>query len=99
MNDSTMNTPEKDSSGKGNPGKENPGTGNPGKSKLDIVLRQIDAYNQQDPHSFAWEDQIWPMEYFLSMRVYEWVEKLSPQPEDTLLIAGRGNHIGRWEIP
>jgi len=59
----------------------------------------FDAYNQQDPRQVTYEGNAYPLEYFLSRNLYDWVRKLSPGSDETLLLASRCQHIGRWEIP
>lgn len=67
--------------------------------KLEAALEQFDLYNRKDPTIFHREGESWPQEYFLSARVYEWVQRLAPEASEELLLAARAHHIGRWEIP
>ncbi len=59
-------------------------------SRLENVLRAIDAYNQRDPsgHEFPYSEKL-----------SRWVLELNPQPSEALRIASRGQHIGRWTSP
>ena len=41
----------------------------------------------------------YPEEYFLALKLYEWVKRLDPNASEELLLASRCQHIGRWEIP
>lgn len=68
-------------------------------NKLETALTAIDRYNRQDPVIFNWNGESWPQEYYLSLRVYEWVKRLAPGAGEELLLAARAHHIGRWEIP
>jgi len=68
-------------------------------NRLQQAFRAFDEYNKQDPSSFVWESQAYPTEYFLSLKLHKWVSKLAPQASETLLLASRCQHIGRWEIP
>ena len=68
-------------------------------SKLSAAFGQFDAYNQKDPHSFNWEGKSYPQEYFLAIKLYDWVNKLDANASEELLLASRSQHIGRWEIP
>lgn len=68
-------------------------------SKLNTAFEQFDAYNQKDPNTFTWESITYPQEYFLALKLYEWVNKLDPNADEELLLASRSQHIGRWEIP
>ena len=68
-------------------------------SKLSAAFEQFDAYNKKDPNSFTWENITYPQEYFLAIKLYEWVKQLDPNASEELLLASRSQHIGRWEIP
>lgn len=68
-------------------------------SKLSAAFEHFDAYNQKDPNTFIWEGTAWPQEYFLAIKLHEWVNKLDPNAGEELLLASRSQHIGRWEIP
>lgn len=68
-------------------------------TKLELAFQKFDAYNQKDPHIFIWGDLSYPQEYFLAVKLYEWVLKLNPDANEELLLASRSQHIGRWEIP
>ncbi|SDF51927.1 protein of unknown function [Mucilaginibacter pineti] len=68
-------------------------------SQLNKAFEQFDAYNQADPNSISWEGVVYPQEYFLALKLYDWVLKLDPEASEELLLASRSQHIGRWEIP
>lgn len=68
-------------------------------NKLDLAFEKYDTYNRMDPVSYTYKGEVFPEEYFLANRLYEWVLKLDPQPSEELLLASRSQHIGRWEIP
>jgi hypothetical protein len=65
--------------------------------KLSSAFEQFDDYNKKDPHVFTWQNTVYPQEYFLAFKLYEWVLKLDPQASEELLLASRSQHIGRWE--
>lgn len=69
------------------------------KEKLNRAFQAFDDYNSTDPNEFRWEGQAYPREFFLSLKLHDWVKKLSPYASDPLLLASRSQHIGRWEIP
>jgi hypothetical protein len=68
-------------------------------SKLQHAFEQFDNYNKTDPTIFEWEGVCYPQEYFLAIKLYDWVLKLDPDAGEELLLASRCQHIGRWEIP
>ncbi len=68
-------------------------------SRLEKAFRLFDAYNQKDPNIFIWNQETYPQEYFLALRLYEWVLQLQPDASEELLLASRSQHIGRWEMP
>jgi hypothetical protein len=67
-------------------------------SKLDKALKLFDEYNKQDPHIITWNGIDYPAEYFYALQLYNWVKKLAPNASETLLLASRAQHIGRWKI-
>ncbi|MGZ5191670.1 MAG: DUF4202 domain-containing protein [Flavisolibacter sp.] len=68
-------------------------------SRIDQAFLLFDEYNQQDPHMILWDDIKYPAEYFYALQLYNWVLKLYPDANETLLLAARSQHIGRWKIP
>lgn len=66
--------------------------------KLKRAFALFDAYNKKDPHTMVWEGEQVAVEYFLAIKLYEWVLKLNLQASEALLLAARSQHIGRWEI-
>ena len=67
--------------------------------KLTTTFEQFDNYNKTDPNAFNWDGMAYPQEYFLALKLHEWVLKLAPGASEELLLASRSQHIGRWEIP
>lgn len=67
-------------------------------TKLTQAFELFDTYNQQDPTSFIWEGISYPQEYFMALKLHEWVEKLTPEASEPLLLASRSQHIGRWTV-
>src|ERR1044071_1316713 len=68
-------------------------------TRLEKAFELFDAYNRQDPHKIIWEGVEYPAEYFYALQLYNWVIKLEPNAGETLLLASRSQHIGRWKIP
>jgi hypothetical protein len=67
--------------------------------KLQAAIELFDDYNKTDPHVITWDGIAYPQEYFLALKLHEWVVKLAPAAGEELLLASRCQHIGRWEIP
>lgn len=63
------------------------------------VIRKIDEANSADPHKVPMEGGLQPHELAYSGWVTDWVRRLDPAAGEELLIAARGQHISRWEIP
>ena len=63
------------------------------------VVRKIDEANAADPHKVQTESGTQPYELAYSGWVTEWVRRLEPAASEELLVAARGQHIRRWEIP
>lgn len=67
--------------------------------RLDLAFEKFDDYNRRDPITYTYKGEPFPQEYFLALKLHGWVEKLSMDPSEELLLASRSQHIGRWEIP
>lgn len=75
-------------------------------TKLTQAFKAFDNYNQKDPHVFTWDGLSYPQEYFLALKLYEWVLKLDPDADEELLLASRSQHramgesarkLSRWQ--
>ncbi|BFM08151.1 DUF4202 domain-containing protein [Halioxenophilus aromaticivorans] len=66
---------------------------------LNETLQAIDAINREDPNleTVAGEQQ--PKELIYSQRMSEQLAAFFPAAPETLQIAARAQHIGRWKIP
>lgn len=67
-------------------------------TKLEEAFDLFDRYNQKDPSEITWNGQRYPAEYFYALQLHAWVKKLDPEASESLLLASRCQHIGRWEI-
>jgi hypothetical protein len=66
---------------------------------IEAAFAAFDAYNQQDPNQLVYDGITYPQEYFLALKLHEWVLTLNPKASLELLLASRCQHIGRWETP
>jgi hypothetical protein len=57
---------------------------------LDDAVAAIDAENADDPHG---------KELDHAERAVAWIRRLRPDASPELLLAARGHHVRRWEIP
>lgn len=67
-------------------------------TKLYQAFELFDAYNKRSPERISWEGEEYPIEYFYAIKLHEWVTRLAPEADESLLLASRCQHIGRWEI-
>lgn len=67
--------------------------------KLEKAFELFDAYNKQDPHKLRFNGTEFPAEYFYALQLYNWIKKLAPEAGESLLLASRCQHLGRWKIP
>lgn len=72
-------------------------TSNP--DRLARVLRKIADLNALDPHPEVSDGEIVPRELLYAKRLTAWVERLEPDPSESLLIAAAGQHVERWLSP
>jgi hypothetical protein len=68
-------------------------------SRLDVVLRAIDAANSADPNSERDGAQDRPAALLYGERMSGELTRLFPDASEHLRIAARGQHIERWRIP
>src|SRR4030095_12403531 len=67
--------------------------------RFKAALLAFDQANSQDPKKETWEDRELPYELLYSQWMTECVKKLHTNPSEALLVAARGQHLRRWEIP
>ena len=67
--------------------------------KLKQAIEKIDAANANDPNLMEDDGQMRPIELVHAERRTDWLHKLVGNASDELLLAARGQHIRRWEIP
>lgn len=63
------------------------------------ILADIDKANSADPNKEEWGGVAHPKELLYGLRMSTWLMELSPDADDALRIAARGQHICRWEHP
>jgi hypothetical protein len=66
---------------------------------MDKAFELFDAINRQDPHKISVDSIDVPAEYYYALQLYNWVRRLAPEASESLLLASRCQHIGRWKIP
>jgi hypothetical protein len=66
-------------------------------NKIENAFELFDEYNRKSPEHLEYEGVDYPSEYFYAVKLYEWVKKLEPEASESLLLASRSQHIGRWE--
>jgi Domain of unknown function (DUF4202) len=67
--------------------------------RLGRALAAIDAANADDPNRITVRGAVQPKELAHAELVTEWVDRLTPDPSDALLLAARAHHLRRWTIP
>jgi hypothetical protein len=67
-------------------------------NRLESAFELFDTYNRKSPEHLVYDDVEFPAEFFYAIKLYEWVKKLEPNASESLLLASRSQHIGRWEI-
>ncbi len=67
-------------------------------NKVEAAFELFDSYNQGDPVTYTWNNEVYPQEYFLAIQLHKWILVLDPEASEELLLASRSQHIGRWEI-
>lgn len=67
-------------------------------TNLEKAFTLFDDYNRNAPEHLTYNGTDYPSEYFYALKLHEWVTKLDPEASESLLLASRAQHIGRWEI-
>ncbi len=74
---------------------------NVNRDRFTQAIEKIDAVNAEDPNWLEVDGEQRPLEVVHAERRTEWVRRLVGRDEasEALLLATRGQHIRRWEIP
>lgn len=67
--------------------------------RLGRAIAAIDDANADDPHRIVVRGVERPKELAHAELVTEWVERLTSEPREELLLAARAHHLRRWTIP
>jgi hypothetical protein len=71
----------------------------PDRLLFDEAIQRFDAANFEDPRREMFDGQLHAREWLFARRVYEWVQRLTPEPSEALLLAARAHTLRRWMIP
>lgn len=63
------------------------------------AIKRFDAFNRLDPNREIFGGKEYPKELLYAERMTEWLARLAPDAAETLRLAVRCQHIGRWMIP
>lgn len=69
------------------------------KSMFNRAVKLFDEYNSHDPKSEKVNDSAIPANLLYSKRMNEKLIEYAPDASESLQLAARSQHIGRWEIP
>ncbi|MGY5352297.1 DUF4202 domain-containing protein [Wenyingzhuangia sp. IMCC45533] len=67
--------------------------------KFQKAITLMDEVNQQDPNKEEYEGVVYAKEYIYGIRMSERLDAFMPNAPESLKLAARCQHIGRWEIP
>lgn len=68
------------------------------KKRFEKAIASFDAYNSNDPHREKTEDRDIPKEFLYAVRMTGKLNHYEPNAPETVQLAVRCQHIGRWEI-
>lgn len=68
-------------------------------SDLNAALAAIDAENAKDPNLIEWLGEPRPLAQLQGQLASAWLEQVSPDANDAVVIAARAHHVRRWSIP
>jgi hypothetical protein len=66
--------------------------------RLELALAAIDAANADDPTLVSTAQGAVPLAQLHGQLAFEWVKRLSPWADETVLLAARAHHLRRWEL-
>lgn len=67
--------------------------------QFDIAIELIDAANSEDPNETTVDDKDWPNELLYSHRMSDMLQRFTPDADEAMHLAVRGQHIQRWKSP
>lgn len=68
-------------------------------ARFERALAAFDAANAKDPNQETVNGEAVPHELVDAQRVSAWIDRLAPDASEAVRLAGRCQHIRRWEIP
>ncbi|MDB6031440.1 MAG: hypothetical protein JWM16_1778 [Verrucomicrobiales bacterium] len=69
------------------------------RNRFDQAITRFDEENAKDPNIEIADGQPRPRELLYAIRLTNWVERLTPNASEELLLAARCQHLCRWMIP
>ncbi len=66
--------------------------------RLQRVLAEIDAANNQDPSRVTFAGDARPTALIEGQRAHAWAVQIRPEASEPLQIAARAHHLRRWEV-
>lgn len=70
-----------------------------GDKRFTTAIERIDAANAEDPTEVVVRGERGPKELLHARLVSDWVQRLTADPSEELLLAARGHHFRRWTLP
>lgn len=67
--------------------------------KFDRAIKAFDAYHEKDPNVVSENGESYPSELLYARRMTERLDQFAPDAGESVKLAARCQHIGRWEIP
>jgi hypothetical protein len=66
--------------------------------RFDRAVAAIDAANSDDPNRVSTADGEVPLAQLHGQLAFQWVQRLAPWADETVLLAARAHHLRRWEL-
>jgi hypothetical protein len=71
----------------------------PSSDRFTRAIAAFDAYHQKDPNTEMDNGQVFPKELLYAHRMTSRLARFAPNAVESVKLAARAQHIGRWEIP
>src|SRR5687767_3075754 len=67
--------------------------------RFEKAMKAFDAYHLKDPNQETVDGKALPKELLYAQRMTDRLSRFNPAADESIKLAARCQHIGRWEIP
>lgn len=71
----------------------------PNANRFSLAIAAFDSYHRNDPNKEVESGEVYPAELLYAERMTRTLSRFAPEADESVKLAARCQHIGRWEIP